>query len=343
MKHFYLSSTNGLSGICKYSSDFYNLVLKDEGYIFMDSKDSISSILSRIGSRDHVHIELGIFQQKEIELLFLMLRANYKNVSVTLHDAPLLKYPFRSFRNPVMNKLSKCYDIFGNNFSSAIPYIKKIKSIYTLSQSGAELVKKKYRANEVHYLPHIVDLAEIQKSAQSNRNFIYFGFIGRNKGIEYSLQLHEQLLKKYPDILFYVVGMPIGREKAFYSRLQKRFQKNVLYTGYVPDDQLNQIFNQATFALIPFKDYKFFIPFSGSLLYSLKKGKIVFTSKVNAIPEIIENEKRGFYLSGNITKDLAAVNHVFTNTALQERIKNEVYEYLMTNHSPLQVKKHFKG
>ncbi|MEO5562138.1 MAG: glycosyltransferase [Chitinophagaceae bacterium] len=341
MKHFYLSSTDGISGICKYSSDFYNLVLKEKGYVFIDSNNSIATILSAIGSRDHVHIELGIFQKKEIELLFLMLKANYKNVTVTLHDAPLLKYPFHEFKNPLLNKLSKCLDIYGNS-SSISPYIKKIKSIYTLSKKGAELVKKKYRVDEVHYLPHIIDTAEIEKSSRINKNFIYFGFIGRNKGLEYSLQLHEQLLIKFPAIIFYVVGMPLGKEKTFYDYLKRRYKKNVEYAGYVPENQLGKIFEEATFALIPFKDYKFFTPFSGSILYSLKKGKIVLTNKVNAIPEIIENEKRGFFLSGSLKQDTAAITGIFDNTALQNKIKNEIYEYLLTNHSPTQVKKYFK-
>ena len=96
MKYFYISSTDGNSGILKYSRDFYELILKERNYIFIDSKQSISTILSLVSSKDHVHLELDLFRKKEIEILFLMLKANYKHVSVTLHDAPLIKYPFYS-------------------------------------------------------------------------------------------------------------------------------------------------------------------------------------------------------------------------------------------------------
>src|SRR5258705_13906309 len=98
MRRFYISSKSGISGISKYSRDFYELVLKERGYIFMDSAESITTILSTISSRDHIHIEIGIFQKKEIEILFTMLKANYKNVAITLHDAPLIKYPFYEFK-----------------------------------------------------------------------------------------------------------------------------------------------------------------------------------------------------------------------------------------------------
>lgn len=341
MKHFYLSTRNGISGICKYSHDFYELVLKDKGYTFIDSSESVSSILSAIASRDHVHIEIGIFQKKEIEVLFLMLKANYINISVTLHDAPLVKYPFHEFRNPFLNKLSKFYDLYGNNSDALKKYVQKIKSIYVLSKKGQESVKKKYAVNNVHYLPHIVNTAEIRKSEQQGNHFIYFGFIGRNKGLEYSLQLHETLLTRDPGTHFYIAGTAMGKEKKFYEYLQKRYRKNVHYLGYVPEEQLGEIFDRATFALIPFREYGFFYPFSGSILYSLKKGKIVFTNSVNCIPEIIENGKRGFYLSGNLKKDSDTIRSIFSNAPLLDNIRNEVYQYLWAHHCADQVKKSF--
>lgn len=129
MSNFYISSMTGLSGICKYSKDFYELVLKTKGYQFIDSGEDITTIMSAVSSRDFVHIEIGIFQKKEIEILLLMLKANYKNVSVTLHDAPLVKYPFHEFKDPLLNGFSKLYDRYINNFSAAIPLVKKIKSI----------------------------------------------------------------------------------------------------------------------------------------------------------------------------------------------------------------------
>jgi hypothetical protein len=161
MKKFYISSKEGF--IYKYSYDFYQLVLKEKGYIFMNSAESFATIFSTISSKDHVHIEIRIAQKKEIEILFLMLKANYKSVSVTLHDAPLIKYPFHDFRNSFLNRLSKFYDKYISGFKAATPYIKKVKSIYVLSQKGLEAVKRKYRVEHVYYLPYIMDTAAIDE------------------------------------------------------------------------------------------------------------------------------------------------------------------------------------
>src|SRR5215471_2018687 len=192
MKKFYISSIKGNSGISKYSQDFYQLVLKDKGYIYMDSGEDLITILSTISSRDQVHIEVGIFQQKEIEILFTMLRANYRNITVTLHDPPLVRYPFYQFKNNILNNISKLYDKYANSSGAAKPYIRKIKTIYALSKKGVESIKKKYGVSNVCYLPHIVNTGEMSNNDSINKNFIYFGFIGKNKGLAYALELHQQ-------------------------------------------------------------------------------------------------------------------------------------------------------
>ncbi|MBC8034705.1 MAG: glycosyltransferase family 4 protein [Chitinophagaceae bacterium] len=342
MKRFYLSSKKGISGICKYSRDFYELVLKERGYVFIDSSDLSSDILSTISSRDHVHIEVGIFQRKEIEILFLMLKANYKNVTITMHDAPLLKYPFYTFKSPLLNGVSKFYEKYASSMGAAIPYVKKIKAIYALTNKGVDAIKRKYGVDNVYYLPHIVNPAETKKSAANNSDFIYFGFIGRNKGIEYSLKLHQQLINKHPDSNFHVVGKPLGKEVQFYETLKERYRKNVHFYGYLEEDQLDEVFDRAMFAFIPFNNYRFFWPASGSILYSLKKGKIVITNNVNSISEIIENQRNGFMLSGDTRKDIKNISEIISDKPLLEKVKEDVYDYMMTKHSPEEVKKSFK-
>lgn len=339
MKKFYISAKDGLSGISKYSNDFYRLVLKERGYIFIDSKEALPNILSEISSRDHVHIEIGIFQKKEIEILFCMLNASYPNVAVTLHDAPLIKYPFHDFEHPLLNKVSKFYDKYAGGFKSMEPLVRKIKTIYVLSRKGADAVRETYGVENVFHLPHIVDMAEIEQAENPGNDFIYFGFIGRNKGIQYSLELHRKLLDRYPDVNFYVVGSALGKEKKFYTYLQDRYRDNVHYLGYVPEENLTDIFRKATFALQLFKDYKFYWPFSGSILYSLKKGKILLTNKVNTVPEIIENGKNGFYLSGDLRKDTETMGRIMDNRQGLEGMRQSVYEYLQAHHSPERVGK----
>ena len=255
----------------------------------------------------------------------------------------MVKYPFRQFDNPFLNRLSKFYDKYIDRFKVVLPYLKKLKAIYVLSHKGVEVIKKKYRIDHVFFLPHIVDTSEVQKGEIKNNNFIYFGFIGRNKGIEYSLQLHQRLQIQRPDINFYVVGKALGKERAFYKSLKAKYSKNVHYLGYVPENELNEVFGNATFAIHMFSNYRFFWPLSGSILYSLKKGKIVLTNKVNTIPEIIDDKKNGFYLSGNLKRDSKILNDFIENRDLLETVNKEAYSQLIENYSAAAVIKNFNN
>ena len=333
MRYYYISEKAGNSGISKYARDFYELVLKEKGYEFVDAGEPAASIMAGISPEDRVHFELGIFQTRELKILFVLLKNGYENIAVTLHDPPLLKYPYYSFRNGLLNKVSKFYDIHISGFRESRKYIRKIKFIYVLSQKGFQAVQHRYKTSNVFYLPHIINEKEVCRNSAAAGNFIYLGFIGRNKGIEYALQLHQALLTEYPDSKFYIAGTAMGSEKKFYESLKVAYTKNVYFLDYVTEDRLSELFRVASFSFILFKEYRFFCPVSGSVLYNLKKGNIVFTNRANAIPEIVRDGKNGFYLSGNMYNDLRIISTVMTNVFLQDRVMEFSYHHLLMNHS----------
>ncbi|MBC7866484.1 MAG: glycosyltransferase [Gloeobacteraceae cyanobacterium ES-bin-316] len=271
------------------------------------------------------------------------MKAQYSNITITLHDPPLVKYPFYEFENSFLTKVSKFYDKYFNSGGAVNKYLKKIKLIYVLSDKGIEALKKRYNITNVQFLPHILDVNEIEKSTNPTNNFIYLGFIGKNKGIEYSLQLHQNILKTYPDVKYYVAGTALGHQIHYYNYLKNKYVKNVEYLGYVTDEELTETFKKATFAPILFNSYKFYQPFSGSILYSLKKGKIVLTNNVNATSELIEHGKNGLVLSGNLEKDTDVLAKIFKDKPLQENIKEEISKRLVDTFSKENVNNYFKN
>ena len=60
MKKIYISELTGQSGICRYSKDFFYLVMQPAGFEFVNSDDEIAEILAMIGSDDIVHLEIGL-------------------------------------------------------------------------------------------------------------------------------------------------------------------------------------------------------------------------------------------------------------------------------------------
>lgn len=133
--------------------EFYEQVMKEKNYIFLNSKQNIVDILSLVSSRDKVHIDLGYNYPDELDILFRMLVANYRDVSVTLRRETMIRYPFRTFKNPFLNTLSKFFDQYITGFRQVLPYIRKIQSIYVLTPQELSYVKKKYRIEHVYQLP----------------------------------------------------------------------------------------------------------------------------------------------------------------------------------------------
>lgn len=340
MKYFYISSGNGREGISAYSRVFFENILQEAGYVFIDSSEDSTFILSTITSRDHVHIEIGLFQKKETQILMMMLNANYKNVVITLHDPPLLKYPLHDFSNPFLNNISKFYDKYLNGAKKLKPYFEKIKSIYVLSKKAKGEMQTRFGLSNVHYLPHIAILEKNKSSLKPENNFLHFGFIGRNKGIEYALKLHQKLLEKYPASQFYVIGKAMGKENRYLDQLKKQYRQNVHYLGYVEDEKLNEIFDRAAFAIQGFKEYKFYWPVSGSILYCLQKGKIVISNKVNTVDEILEDGKSGIFLTGNLQQDSGKIDQLFSDGSRYQDLTNNIYNFLLKHHSAPVVTSH---
>lgn len=81
---------------------------------------------------------------------------------------------------------------------------------------------------------------------------------------------------------------------------------------------------------------------SGSILRSMHKGKILLTNKVNAVPEIIEEPRNGFFLTGDLKQDAAKISKLIDDPTLLKQIQLAGFKYLIGNHSPEVVKMNLK-
>jgi glycosyltransferase involved in cell wall biosynthesis len=342
MKKFYVASFNEDSGISKYSKVFYQRILHDKGFIHLEPSLGRVELMTRMASRDHIHLEIGIFQRQSVDLLMAMVAAEYQHLSITLHDPPLLRYPFKTWPMPLMNQVAKFVDRFVFDFGHNVRVLEKLRTVFVLSKHAASLMRIQYGLKNICYLPHLVSEAPILKPIESDgRHLMYFGFIGANKGVEYALQVHRSLLKKDPSLKMYVVGKAMGRQVEYLKTLQSQYHQNVVYTGYLPDEALKELMKEVAIVLLPFRDYKFFWPMSGTVLQAMSNRKIVFASRVNAIPEVITEGLNGFNLYGVLTRDVTAVASVLNDKALRQQIEGNLPDYLENFHGTEIVRKNF--
>lgn len=342
MKKYYICRNfNDSCGISRYGSSFYKSVLLIRKYdaVHLVDKNDVINKVKMIDNNDSVWIEIGLGSRLEVELLKRLVRKGNKNITITVHDSPFLEYPIYNFNNYIVNIILKLVQIIflrkpiSNFFYN---YLNKAKYVFTLNVKGMKLLEKRYGLKNVYAIPHILDNILLPSNKDYNETqILYFGFIGKNKGLEYALQLHELIneTSKVP-IQMKVIGKVVDSTSLSYlNSLKERYVSNVIYLGYVQDNELEEIMRKDNIVFLPTKDYRFICPTSGSVLNSMQFLNIVFTNNVNSNKFIVKDGFNGFFLTGDILIDKENVKKVLNDIEYRKLISRNIYFDLMEKYS----------
>lgn len=339
MKKYHISSFSGRSGISEYSRNFFDLVMSPRGYKQLDSDLCDLSVIEGIKIDDLVHIEIGVNEASAIRALYQLIDRGHRNVSITLHDPPFISWPYFRFPSIYLNNISKFIHLYLRNFGVGHAYFKKIKTIFVLTRAGVNKTVSRYRITNVQYLPFLVSPATLRlPSFPPPPNLIFFGYIAKNKGLKYALELHERLLDNLPQCKFFVVGDAVNDNASSYlCELKNRFKTNVEYLGFVDDSKLREVFALASVAVMPFAAYKSIVPASASILRAMASGKVVCATPANAIPEFIQDGVTGILLCGDVDVDAARIRSLITTEGCVKKYANTAFEFLSLGHGPVPV------
>jgi glycosyltransferase involved in cell wall biosynthesis len=303
---YYICTTASKSGIARYADDFFHVVLQNNGFTQISPKSITSEWAATVPKDTVFHIELGSSQFAERDALICLIESGFKNVDVTIHDAPWVTFPFYHCDCSILNQLSKVFDWYCNSAGAASRLLKRCRRVYVLSQTGKILLEKRHRLTNVYYIPHVIDPDKIWSKPLNgaSNDILFFGFIGANKGLDYALALHSEIRKHSPDIMMHVIGQAFDRKsQCFVDMLKVKYSEGVRYLGFVEESDLDELFSRVSHVFLPFLPYKYWCPCSGSILGALRRGRIVWTNPVNAIPEVIRDRINGRFFSGDIQKD----------------------------------------
>lgn len=304
MPSFHICETDSISGIAKYARDFHELVLRPLGYELISPRMVDAEWISKQPEDTRWHLQLGAMQFAELKVLSRLYKAGARNIEATLHDPPFLTFPYVPFSSPLMMKLSRGFDWYLGSFGLQQRALRRLDKVFVLTEKG-RVATERMRGSAVYQIPHLIHPASIwQSTTTHNHDIVYFGFIGPAKGLDYALMLHELILQMMPNVKMHVVGKATGASQhAFLDSLKQRFHVQVTYHGYVPEDGLDELFGRALHVFLPFQAYKHFYPASGSVINGLKRGRIVWSTPVNSVPELIIHGENGFLLTGELVAD----------------------------------------
>jgi glycosyltransferase involved in cell wall biosynthesis len=312
-------------------SSLYNY---DSRVVMQMNKDYLEDyidIAKRINRSEKIRLvciqhEFGIFGGEYGSYIIPFLETIKKPVVITFHSV---------LPNP--NNLRK----------KVVKFIgEKSAAIVVMAESAVEILNRDYgiNKNKIHVIRHGIPDTQFKptepykKKLRLENKIVLstFGLLSRGKGIEYMIRALPYLVKKYPNLLYIIIGEthPAIRKKegeeyrnSLISLVEKlKLQNNVkFYNKYL---SLNEIIEYllATDIYICTNLEKNQIV-SGTLSYALGCGKAIVSTPNIYAEEVLSNE-RGMLADFQDPKSFAtAIDKILSDKELRKRIEQNAYSF----------------
>lgn len=202
-----------------------------------------------------------------------------------------------------------------------------------------DIIKTKYKANNVVLLPHgNFELPErsFLPDHLNVINLMAFGKFGTYKKVEVLLDALQILEKKYPTQKFKVTiaGTDNPNVKGYLKGVQETYSQltNVEFTGYVAEEDVEGIFKASTFVIFP---YTTTTGSSGILHQAGSYARACILPKIDDLKRVVEEEGYGgaFFERDNAQSMAEAISYLMENP--EERKKIESMNYAAAKGLPM--------
>ena len=217
------------------------------------------------------------------DLAFLLDLVDLKKTIVTCHD--IIPIAYYHTRNPIWKFNAKG--------------LKKAEKIITVSEFSKKDISKyiKYPEEKIEIIPPAVDhnlyyqnrnkaVLKKYRIEETEKVVLYVGAEEPRKNIQFLINSLSKLKNRIPQVKLLKVGMPnyIGvREKLLKHIESLNLQKDVIFTGYVSESELAEIYNAVDLFVFPSLYEGFGMP----PLEAMACGTPVITSNTSSLPEVV--------------------------------------------------------
>ncbi|RMF58116.1 MAG: glycosyltransferase [Calditrichaeota bacterium] len=169
------------------------------------------------------------------------------------------------------------------------------------------------------------------------QEFLYLGSPLTLRGSEVSLNAFSRVVRKFPrahlTMLCRTEYPSLNREVAYLQKLTRRMrleEKVSIIPGVLSREQVGNYLQQADAILLPFKFVISDVPLA--ILEAMAAGKVVISTRVDGIPELLA-EGRGIVVSpGNVTELAEAMSRLLTAPESAYALGKAARDYIETSH-----------
>jgi len=218
--------------------------------------------------------------------------------------------------------------------------------VIAMSQRGVEFLREIYKIpmEKIEMIPHgIPDVPFVDPSFHKDRFgvegkivILTFGLISSNKGIEYVISALPEIVSRYPNVVYVILGAThpnVKRHEGETYRLflqrhayEKGVEKHVIfYNQFVSLEELIEFIGAADFYITPYLNPAQIV--SGTLAYTVGAGKAVISTPYWYAEEMLA-EERGILVPFRDSKAIAEqVINLLENEPKRHSIRKRAYLY----------------
>jgi len=290
---------------------------------YFRAADYVNSSSAEIVCLQH---EFGLFGGKDGEYILEFLKRIKKKIITTLHTTP---------QKPTPNQKRIIREIF--RYSDAVvvmiePVVSRLLRVYQVPKRKIAVIH--------HGVPDIpFGATEHFKKLTRLRGKIVMmaiNLISENKGLEYAIKAVPEIVKKYSNFQFLIIGVTHPVVKKKYGEVYRNNLKNLVknlglqdhvrfINRYLSLEELIDYLRAADFYVTPYLDPQQIA--SGTLSYAVGAGKVSISTPYLYAQEVL-NENRGILVPFRDSKAISeAVLRVLGDKAYKESIEQAAYQY----------------
>ncbi len=180
----------------------------------------------------------------------------------------------------------------------------------------------------------------ITKKLDERKNIVgYVGRLSYEKGILELIESIPIILKKKPEIIFYIIGDGPAMEFCKLYIKEKQCEDNVIFFGWIDHSQLNDYFNRMKLHILPSNTEAL----GGTSLEAMASGVISLVSPAGGLKDTIIDGYNGFILDNNHPSTIAKKVLEIMEMDNLEKIQITSREYVVSNFSYDNIIRKFKN
>ncbi|WP_340819092.1 glycosyltransferase family 4 protein [Methanolobus sp. WCC4] len=196
---------------------------------------------------------------------------------------------------------------------------KKLDGVVCISKNIHSYVKTIFGDKLTAIIPNICEFTEpINYNNKFESDILFVGALGKFKGCEYVIQAMPEIIKKYPECIFRVIGD--GDRFNEFKKMTQRLDvsDNVIFEGFVSSDEIDVYFSKTRIVVFPS-----IVPetFGRVAAEAMAFCKPVIGSNTGAIPENVKHMETGVIVEpANVPEIADAVLYLLGNHEVAKKM-----------------------